>query len=97
MNETSNHTYEMRIKSNGKLRVFRFSEAMLWEDLYNSCALVNNDNEPDQDEVDGILIGSISVATDWDEIVRIIEEDAGLCGASTINALKTGADDCYVV
>ena len=89
------HSHEMRIVARDRTKVVRFAGAdahMHWSDLYNSCALVNGDEEPDQTTEGEVLIGSIAVKLPWKEVVRIIEEDAGLCGELVMSALADPAE-----
>ena len=86
----------MRIVAKDRKKVVRFAGVdahMMWTDLYNSCGLVNGDEEPDQANESGVLVGSIEVPhLTWQRVVAIIENEAGLCGPRSIEALKDPAE-----
>ncbi|MHA1300159.1 MAG: hypothetical protein ACTSO9_12125 [Candidatus Helarchaeota archaeon] len=80
--------YEMRIFAKDKTKIIYFGEnEMGWEDTYNSAALVIDD-EPDQFEENGVLIGKIETYLPYEEVIRIMIEDAGLMGPKEEAALK---------
>ncbi len=87
---SKNITHEIRITAADRTKVVQFcggDAPAMWADLYNSCALVNGDEEPDQTNEDGVLVGTIHVRHSWKRVLHIIEEDAGLCVPATIAAL----------
>jgi len=70
--------YEIRIFAKDRTKIINFGEEEGdWEDLYHSAGLVV-DGEPDQKTEENLLIGTIHTDLLYEEVIRIIIEDAGL-------------------
>lgn len=94
-----NHTHEMIIEAKNRKKIIRYvgDDAYLnWSDTYNSAGAVIGD-EPEQMEEDSVLIGKISVPDmEWDEVVEIMIEDAGLMSEMAENGLTEDKDTSIV-
>ena len=72
--------YEIRIFAKDKTKIVYFGENFAdWEDMYHCAGLVIED-EPEQISEGDLLIGKIETDLPYEEVVRIMIEDAGLMG-----------------
>lgn len=93
------YEYEMIIETKDRNKVIRYggnNAHMHFVDTYNSAGAVIGD-EPDQTTENNIVIGKISVPDmEWEEVVRIMIEDAGLMTPIAEKGLTEDKDISFV-
>ena len=89
---TLTEKYEIRIFAKDKTKIVYFGENFAdWEDMYHCAGLVIDD-EPDQLSEGELFIGQIKTDLPFEEVVRIMIEDAGLMRSAGEEALKDPAE-----